>query len=301
MEELTKGMVRVFSQVVWGEDNRKKIANTLGLSKTWVSDNLTKLEKSRFVTKKKRGKEVYLGVAETSFAQELKNLVESQPTIRFDDFLYGLNFRILSYCLFLGKTSESIAQQLGLSQKTICNRLPDLMARGLLAKNRKFYLTNKKAWPILYNFLEKFRMFYSGQGRILWKFWGELLLCVTQKRDIKGSLTGFSQYPRLGVGMIGIRFCCYQPKKRLVKEEIFIHSLLEITDSRELMLCLVFYLKHRLNQKKLNELAMKYDCLEKLKDLEKLLKQEQPRILPFIKENELKEFFEGYGALWKRH
>lgn len=291
-------MVKVLSLIAKGADNREEIANKLDLSKTWISDNLTKLEKLRFVTKERKGKSVYLSLAETSFAQEFKNLVESRPSIKFEDFLYGLNFRILSYCLFSFKTVESIAKQLKLSKKTIYNRLPNI-SRGLITWDKKVYLTNKKTWPILYSFLEKFRMFSLKPGNVLWKFEDEIIFTVIQEKDVDGVLTGFSKYSELGVGIWGLNFCCYLPKKKLSKEEIFIHSILEISDARQIMLTLTFYLKHRLNEKKLEELAMEYDCLERFKDLKRILKQEKTKVLSFIKEKELKEFFRKYDVKWK--
>lgn len=295
---ITKGMIKVLRLIAQEADNREKISRELGLSKTWISDNLSKLEKLRFIIKKRKGKALYLELAETSFAQEFKNVIENSPHIRFEDFLYGLNFKILSYCLFGWKTSQSIANQLKLSKKTIWNRLIILTSRGLLIKKRKFYLTNKKAWSLVYNFLEKYRMFYLGAGKILWRFEDELVFCVTKEKDVNGSLTGFTQYPKLGVAMRGVKICCYLPKKKLTKEEIFIHSFLEVSDSRELMLVLVFYLKHKLNKRKLEDLAMKYDCLEKFKDIMRILNHEKPKIFSLIKERELKEFFEIYRVKW---
>lgn len=299
MEKITKGAIKVLSLVARGADNREKISKELKLSKTWVSDNLTKLEKLKFIIRKRKGNKVLIKLTETSFAQEFRDLIRSKPYVKFEDFLYGLNFRILSYCLFGGKNSQGIANQLGLSKKTIWNRLIILTSRGLLAKKGRFYLTNQKAWPNLYSFLEKMRMFYLGPGRILWKFEEEILFQATEKEEIRGVLTGFSQYPKLGVGMRVIKMGCYSPKKRLSEEEIFVHSLLEISDARELMLGLVFYLKHGLNKKKLEKLAMKYECLEKLNDLKKILKQEKTQVFPLIREKELDEFFRRHKIKWK--
>ncbi|MBL7147974.1 MAG: hypothetical protein ISS82_04065 [Nanoarchaeota archaeon] len=298
--ELNKTGIKILDIIVKGANNREKISKALDLSKTWVSDNLSKLEKLKFI-KKNRKRTVYVELSETSFAQEFKNMLENNTNIKFEDFLYGLNFRILSYCLFDWKNSKNIANGLNLNKKTIWNRLIVLTSRGLLTKKRYYYLTNQRAWPILYRFLEKYRMFYLGKGEVLWRFEDELIFRVNREEDVKGSLTGFSQYPRLRIGIMGYKYCCYLPRKRLNKEEIFIHSILEIHDSRELMLALVFYLKYKLNKKKLEDLAMKYDCSKKLEDLRRILKQEKTEIFSFIKEKELKEFFGRYKAKWKRN
>lgn len=299
METITKEMIKILSLIARGADTREKIAKDLKLSKTWISDNITKLERLKFIYKIRKGNTIHLQISDTSYSQEFKNMLESPPYVKFEDFLYGLNFKILTCCLFGWKTSKSIANQLNLTKKTIWNRLIVLTSRGLLAKNKKLYITNQKAWPSLYSFLEKYRMFYNGHGKILWKFDEEQVFCIAKKEDIQGSITGFSRYTELNIPIWAVKYCCYLPKKKLKKEDIFIHSILEISDSREVMLALAFYLKHNLNKKILDELAMKYDCLEKLKDLEKILKQEKTDIFHLIKEKELKEFFKQYNLKWK--
>ncbi len=296
---ISKRMIKVLSSITSGLNTREKIAKNLGLSKTWISEIITKLEKSKFIYKKRKGNAVYLELSYISFAQEFKNMIENNPNIKFEEFLYGLNFRILSFCLFDWKTSEIIATQLNLNKKTIWNRLSVLTSRGLLKKNKEFYMTNEKAWPILYSFLEEYRMFYNGKGKVLWKFKDEKVFCITKEEDIEGSLTGFSQYSKFKVPIIVVRHCCYLPKKNITKEEIFMHSILQITDSREIMLALVFYLRNNLNKESLHNLSIKYDCRIKLEDLYKILKQEKTDIFPLIKEKELKEFFEQYGVKWK--
>src|SRR3989344_7765487 len=191
---ISKRMIKVLSSIASGLNTREKIAKNLGLSKTWISDNAAKLEEFKFIYKKRKGNAVYLELADTSFAQEFKNMLENSPYIKFEDFLYGLNFKILSFCLFDWKTSKIIADQLDLNKKTIWNRLSVLTSRGLLRRNKELYMTNKKAWPSLYSFLEKYRMYYKGKGKVLWKFENEQIFSVTKKEDIDGILTGFSQY-----------------------------------------------------------------------------------------------------------
>ena len=105
-------------------------------------------------------------------------------------------------------------------------------------------MTNKKAWPSLYSFLEKYRMYYKGKGKVLWKFENEQIFSVTKKEDIDGILTGFSQYHKFKIPIFIVKYCCYLPNRKITKEETFVHSILEISDSREAMLALVFYLKN---------------------------------------------------------
>ncbi len=298
---ITKMMIKTLTLIANGIDKTNEIAKAMNLSRTWVSDIITKLEEQKFITRRRKGNRTYLELAETSFAQGFKHLIKTKPYIKFESFLYGLNFRILSYCLFSHKTSKNIAHQLSLKEKTIWNRLPTLANRGLLdGVRRDRYVTNKKAWPALYEFLEKYRMFSLLPGRILWGFENKMLFEVTRKEDIQGALTGFSKYPELGIPIRSNIFCCYLPQKKLSKEEFFIHSILETENSREILLVLTFYLKHRLNKEKLIDLAMSYDCTEKLEDLDKLLKQENTKVLPFIKEKEIREFLKTYDIKWKK-
>lgn len=297
---ISKSMIKVLCLIINGFNKIEDISKELGLSRNWVSDIITKLEKTRFVNKKRKGNRTYLELSETSFSQEFKNLIKTMPHVKFKNFLYGLNLRILTYCIFTNKSSENIAQQLSLDKKTIWNRLPVLMSRGLLdGETRKSYIVNKRAWLGLYKFLENYRMFSLLPGKVLWKFEDKVVFEVTKKEDISGSLTGLSRYGEFGVPIVLNVSCCYLPKRKLSKEEIFIHSILEIDHARIILMALTFYLKNKLNKKKLAELAMTYDCKDKLEDLYRLLKQEKTEVLSFIKEKEMEEFFEQYDVKWK--
>lgn len=297
---ITRGMIRVLTLVCKGSSTIKDLSRELNLSSTRIYDVIADLEKLNFVVKERKGMTINIKLAETDYAQEFKRMINVKNYVKFEEFLYGLNFRILSYCIAGWKAVKSIAEQLKLSEKTIRNRLPVLMNRGLFSKQEiGLYRVSEKAWPELYSFLEKFRMFSLIKGNVLWKFENEILFQVLKEGDIKGVPTGFSLYPKLRVEMTGIKICCYLPEKKLSEEEIFIHSILETQDAREIMLALVFYLKHRLNKNKLYQLAMKYDCIEKLKDLDRLLNQEETKVLSFIKEKELNEFFEVYDIKWR--
>jgi hypothetical protein len=65
--------------------------------------------------------------------------------------------------------------------------------------------------------------------------------------------------------------CCYLPEKKLTKEEIFIHSLLQVDDPRLLHLVLTFYVKHKMNTRRVKKLALYYDCYSMYEELKTLL------------------------------
>jgi len=261
---------------------------------------ITQLEKEGFCTKKRRFKEVLAVPSQTIHAQRFKELLIQRKGFKgmFKELLYGLNLNILLSALFDWKTTKDIAMQLGLSTKTIQNRMYPLKNRGLFSKHGRKFRFNNKNWPKLYAFLSAYRNFYPF-GDVLWKFGDEVLFEVADKKDIKGVITGFTDYVNHKVPVGVIKYCCYMPKKGLSKEEVFIHSLLGIReDTRLLELAVVFYYKNRLNKKRLGILSKKYDCSNLLDDFFKIIKSKKEKIitdnLPHISRKGIQQMITKY-------
>lgn len=299
---LSKPQITILISLIAGNDSLKTISQQTDRSRSWVSTVLSTLTKRGFCTKERTGNVVRYYPGAAAPIQKLIKAINATPGFDFETFLSGLNLRILLFCAFAPKTSKLIARNLGTSVKAIQNRITVLQSRGLLTreKNHQLISFNKKMYPWIGWFLQELRLYSDKPVTILWKFEERMLFETRKKEEIAGVLTGFSRYSELNVPLYLNVFCCYWPKKRLGKEEIFIHSLWEIDHAREIMLALTFYLKHRLNEKKLEELAREYDCGERLEDLRRILRQEKTSILSFIKEEELKEFFNDYGLQWNK-
>jgi Mn-dependent DtxR family transcriptional regulator len=291
---LSKPMIRMLVEVVQGKGDIKELAEGLKISPNRASEIVTRLAEGGFVVKQRSGLIIHVRLSQASFAQAFKTLSYSMPTIRFEKFLFGLTFRILSSALFSWKSSESIAKQLGVVRRSIQNSISILQRRGLLTRGKRAVMFNKKAWPKLFEFLATYRNFSEINGKVLWKFEGEQIFEATKNEDVQGSLTGFSRYNKFGVSVFEAKRCCTLPKKALRREEVFIHSLLQIEDARQSGLAAVFFKKHKLG--KLEELAMLYDCQERLEDIQRIVEGKQPHVLPHVSAGKLKEMMKLYGV-----
>ncbi len=291
----------VLISLIKGNNCLKTISQEAGISVSWVSNLLNKLNKLGFCEKERKGNLVRYFPSRVSPIQKLIKLVDTEPRFDFEIFLTGLNLRILMFCVITPKTIKIIAKNMGTSVKAIQNRVAIMQRRGLLVREKDYQIIsfNPKMYPNLEEFLKELRFFSDKKANILWKFEKRVLFETRRKEEVEGTLTGFSRYSEFGIPIYLNIFCCYLPLHKLSKEEIFIHSISEMDHARLVLLGLTFYLKHKLNRKKIEELAREYDCLEKLEDLERILKQEKTKILPFIKEAELKDFLGNYGVKWK--
>lgn len=297
---MNKSEFRVFLAVIKGSNSLASISKDTKISISRVSQIISNLVKSGFCKKEIKGRFVYCLISDTGFVQEIIKFINETPLFKSKEFLTGLNLRILSLCVFSPKSSEVLAKILKTSQKAVRNRLYVLKNVTALTSKKGFYIIDRKNHPHLAKFLEQYRLFYPYPVNILWKFENEVIYETENEKEIKGVLTGLSKYEELKVPLYFTQFCCYVPKKKLSKEEIFVHSILEMGDIRTIELGLIFSLKHKMSMKRLKKLAEKYDCLERLKDLNRILRLEKPKELHSISEKELKEVFKQYKVKWKK-
>ena len=299
--KMDKTEFKVFLAVIKGNNSLASISKNTKISIPRVSQIINNLVESNFCRKEIKNRFVYCYISKTGFVQELIKFINETPLFKFEEVLTGLNLRILSLCVFSPKSSKVLAKMLKTSQKAVRNRLYTLKNVTALTSEKGFYSIDRRNHLHLERFLEQYRLFYPHPVNILWKFEDEIIYEAENKKEVRGVLTGLSRYEDLRIPLYFTRFCCYFPKKKLSKEEIFIHSILEIDAIRVEELVLAFYLKHKMNMKRLRELAEKYDCSEKLRDLNRVLRMEKPKELHSISEKELKEFFQQYKIKWKKH
>lgn len=307
--EINKPIMRILKILSKRECSIKDLSRQMDLSLKETYQIIKKLEKLNFIKRIKKEKITCIDLADVSFAQKFKELIHTMTHVNFEDFLYGLNFRILSYCLFDWKKAEHIAEQLNTSTKAIQNRISILENRGLLSRHKTYVKLSEESWPKLYSFLKEYRMFSTIKGTILWKFENEILY----ESDIKGkgSLTGFANYGKFGIEIMEPPFCYYLPEKKLSKEEIFIHSILEIENPRDVALAFTFFVKQNLFKKntfkQLKRLSLKYECYYKLFDIFymwKLIETEyfyKNRYIPKVTRREIMEVLKLYNVKEKRY
>lgn len=298
--KIGKSLIKTVVAIAKGNYDLVSISKHTKLVKSWIPNLITQLINLGLCKKIRKGFSVKYYMSDSSLAQKFIKFINMEPQFDFEQYLSGLNLRILMFCTFSPKTSKIIAKNLNTSVKAIQNRISLMQRIGLLTRdNHNLIIVNEKMYSSLIEFLKEFRMFCIKNANILWKFEDKVLFEVRDEKYLEGVLTGFCLYPHLKIPLYLNVFACYLPKKKLSKEEIFIHSILQIDHTRLVLLALTFYLKHRLNKKKLQDLAIEYDCIERLKDLDRLLKQEKTTELSFIKEKEIKEFLKEYDVEWK--
>ena len=271
---LTKPMIRVFNIVCHENNTLQSIAKEARKSLSWTSDVLGQLLKANFITAvmatARAGSRKEFKVANTSYADKLRQLMFVKPYIDYTEIIAGGKLKVLMALLFDWKDYETISTIVKSSVHAVRQVVPKLKNRGIITKKGRLLKFNNSAWPHLFEFLKEFRNFSALNGYLLWKYDKEIIFVVDNERLAKGTLTGFNRYKDFGVKVATVSGCCYLPEKKLTKEEIFIHSLLQVDDPRLLHLALAFYLKHKLKTEKTGKLAMYYDCYSKYEELKTL-------------------------------
>lgn len=264
-----------------------------------------------------RGSRILVEVAHTPHALKLKELLFEYSGISFEDLITESKLLFLA-AISEDWMSKRIAVQLsGISKYTIERYLPELKNRGIidisrfvfaqssyfsprvsksnlddaqepkytpdfsprvLDKNKNLYKINNKAWPLLKEFLIAYKNYSLVEGQVKWKFDKEVLFKVNNEKLIQNNATGLYAYQDYSIKVRVITALCILPKKKLSKEDIFIHSLFEVNDPRTLHLALTFYIKNNLNYKKVLPIAMKYGKYTMFNNFIKILKTKEEKI-----------------------
>jgi len=288
-------MLRTFIDITKGMYTLDALASSQHKSLNWITEIIQYLEEEGFVSKKRnyliKGSRILIEIAHTPHALKLKELLFTYPGISFEEILTD------SRLLFLTAISEdwmSIDVATGLSEiskYTVEKYSPQLKKRGIIIKKKKLYAINEKAWPLLKEFLITYRNYATINEQVKWKYNKEILFEVNNENVIQNNATGLYSYKDYGVKVGVISALCISPKSKLTKEEIFVHSLFEVKDPRTLHLALTFYLKNKLNYKKVTPLAMKYSKYSMFENFIKLLNTKEEKVkLDGLPEFERKDF-----------
>lgn len=297
---LKKSEIKALVCIFNGASDREQIANKLKVTRNRLTPLLKNLKSFDFITIERRNRKLIIKPSKTQHAHTLKKMLILEPGMKYEDFLYGLNFRMLSYCLYSEKPIECIAEQFGISTKTVLNRSMYLRRRVLLIKKKQTLRFNKKSWPYLYNFLTATRDYIRQLDNVIWKFENEVLF-ESGKKDIKAKITGFSGYHFFNIPLYVIKIAYYLPKRKLSKEELFIHSLLQIRqETRLLEVAVAFFYKNKPKKQRLIKLAYKYDCINLLNDFFKVIPTKKGKIktdtLPSTSTQGIREMCKTYGV-----
>ena len=275
-----------------------QIAKTYGKSLSWTSEIIHNLRNEGFVSIERHGNTHYVSSEITEQARAAQALIIEVPGLDYEKFLVGERLRVLGSIVREAKNVGEIAFALQMREKMVRFYLHELRNRALVMRENGYYRISKYRLTLV-KFVEAYRNYTSVRGRLLWKLDNEILFQTYEVVD--ATPTGFTAYPDLGIMMYGINYTFFLQKRKLSVDEVAVHSLIELSDPRDLALVISFFLKHRLTYKRLELLATRYDCRERLRDLFIVMKSQDRRIvterLPAITRNELNETLKMYGVM----
>lgn len=279
---LSKPMIQVFAKVIHGVNTLQKLADSLNKSVSWISEVIRDLEREGFIVKNKnytiRGSRIVIEIGITSYAIKLKELIFDFPTIKYEDILADSKLLFLAALSEDWITIEEASRLSNVSKPMIKKYKLKLQNRGVIIRKGNMYKINERLWPGLIEFLLSYKNHSNVKGFVKWKYMDEILFEVDNEELIQGSITGLARYKDYGVLVRIVSALCKLPEKKLSKEEILVHSLFEVDDPRTLHLALTFYLKNKLDYKKVLPISMKYGKYTMFENFVKLLKTKEDRI-----------------------
>jgi len=298
---LSRSMIEIFARIARGNNTIESLAKAQNKSVNWTGEIIQELEKEGFVIKNKsfklKGSRIAVEISNTDHATKLKELIFKYSAMKFEDILSD------SKLLFLASLSEdwidmkTLTNLSQISKYMIDRYRPMMKNRGIIIQKKRLYKINENAWPSLREFLIAYKNYSPINGVVKWKYQNEIIFEVDRDNLVSGSITGFARY-NIKINFISV--LCRVPDKKLTKEEIFVHSLFEVNDSRTLHLALTFYLKNKLNYKKVLPIAMKYGEYTMFENMMILLKSKEDKIklesLPKFERTDFKRIARMYGV-----
>jgi len=280
--KLNKPMIEAFNKIAHGIEGIDNLSSAINKSPNRTVEIINDLEKEGFITKKSnysiKGSRKIIELANTNHAVKLKELIFEYKTIKFNEIMSD------SKLLFLAALSEdwmntNSASDLSSVSKYMIERYRKMLKdRGVISQKDGLYKVNEKAWPLLKEFLIAYKNYSTIRGNVKWKYGDEVLFEIDREEMMQGVATGFYMYKDYGVEVGVISALCIIPKRKLSKEEVFVHSLFEVDDPRTLHLALTFYLKNKLNYQKVLSIAMKYGKYSMFENFVKILKTKEEKV-----------------------
>lgn len=306
---LTTSEVTALVAFLEGNAGIASLRRALGVKQPRASYLAERLVVKGFLAKRREGLKLEFGLASTPHAITFREMYVQDPHRPYAQILSGRNLDVLQAILYRAKETKTIARMLGVQPRAIRERLALLKGFGLIYKEGKGYILSPSA-RAMHGFLDSLRAFMDLNGTLHWRLNDEMLYATRDEKAVQGHLTGFNAYGEHGIQVNTVRYLCYTGKKPSV-EELFVHSLFQIEDSRTLGLAVTFYAKNRMQSKKIASLAEKYDVTEKLKavlevysrfkEMDKTVPRGEKRVievegLPPIDILVLRKQFELYGV-----
>ena len=303
--KMSKSMVEMMLCLARSMETLPKIAKESKLSINRCSELATRLEKAGLASKSRSRKGLRLRLANSSPAESFRKMYLAMPHMRYGEFLYGNKLEILKLILYEEKSVKTLARISGIKERTIRENLRQLGNPQLYWRKKGKYSFPRQGYPLLFDFLGSLRNFTSENKRILWKCNEEELFKVRDAKFANGCLTGLNAYGNFGVVVNTIEYFCSQPCNRLSKNEVFVHSMLEIkNEPRILGMAIAFYLKNSMEKENIGFLLSKYDCVGAFREFKRTIDEYKNSkselikntIIPSITLREIERILDIYGV-----
>ena len=272
--KLSKTELKVISELGRGNKSITGIAKALKISASQTYRIAQKLNKK--------------GILKDSLQPEMKThvnmlfkLLSRVPNLSVP--FSGTGIKIFTV-LIEPKTISQIQRDTGLHKTTIFKKINQGRKISLLIVEKKTYRVNEKLWLEAKEFLIELKKYEESVDKrvpvtsVIY-FKNEKEIVFSNKDELNATLTGFSAYIDYGIELLTITYYYYLPKKKLTKEEVFIHSLYVVEkekDIRDIIFIALFYSKFR---KELQHI--KHPIVEGIK---KVLKGERIKGYPSLQE-----------------
>lgn len=308
--KLTISEVKALAAFLEGNTNIASLQQALQVRQPRVSYLAERLVEKGFLAKMRQGLKLELELASTPYALKFREMYAQHPHRPYAEILSGRNLDVLQAIAYKPKETKTIARMLGVQPRAIREKLARLSDFALIHKTGKRYALSPSAKE-MYGFIDSLRTYMDLNGVLQWRLNDEILYATRDEGAVQGHLTGFNEYHRYGVEVNTARYLCYTGEKPPI-EELFVHSLFQIEDSRTLGLAVTFLARNRLQSKEVAYLAEKYDVTEKLhgvvevynrfQKMDKTVPTGEKRVIevegvPRIEMQVLRKQFELYGVV----
>jgi predicted transcriptional regulator len=269
----SKTELKVLEQIAFGKDQVQTIAKALQRDESQIYRIIKKLNEKGFARLEKRK----ITPSELTHVRIL--LQELSQGKNIINHLSGCGMKLYT-AMLKPKTIAEIVKETGIKKSTVFYKLKEALRNSFFSTAEKKYSFNEKIWPKTKEFLVELKKYEETTDRrippgsvIYYKTEKEIVFSTQVECD--ATVTGFSAYEQFGIKLFNVDYTYYLPKKKLKKQEIFLHSLYRAEkagDARDLMLIAVFYLKHK---KDLVEIKHKI-----VNNIKKVLKDERIKYYP---------------------
>ncbi|MBI5065713.1 hypothetical protein HZA97_05750 [Candidatus Woesearchaeota archaeon] len=281
--KLSKKQYLIFKKIIEAQRiSNQELAAHFKSSSTTISKNLLPLKEFDLI--KKEAKKFCLTT--NKFALILAQFLFENPGS--EDLLYGEGLEIISE-LKNPKTIVELAKDLEISKISAYRHTNTFLKRGLLSKEKTKYELNEKVWPDLKVLSEeaefhqvKLNKNIPGNSKIY--YYSKNRIIFSTSRLVEACLTSFSKYSSLGISIFEQENFYRLPIAKLGITDIFLDSLECAKSIRRILLCTLFFLKHKSELNKID-----HSFLEKIK---KVLSGEKIEGFPSFEE--IKEKAEMY-------